>query len=739
MKIRFKRIICVVLSVLIIISTLGACSDDGITRLTRKYKTTKMLSAGSGVFASNDNFQLLWDSNYNCVFLADSNNESIWSSIPYDYYMNGDFEGVAGVRLNSAIELEYYDKNARQLKTVYSSVEAGENGVISATLKKGVLTVVYDFSNIEISIPVEYSLTDHGLKATVLVNKIQEKDNIVYSIGLLPFIASAKSTENENSYLVVPSGSGALMYLDENKRLPRNIAVSVYGEDCSATLLEKNSYTENTFLPFYGVKNDLHSLLAVITEGSELSQIKAQAGDSEIGYGSVYAVFNLRGNDTTYVPSSTGYKEAVVKYTDQMALVNKLSVCYCPLMGNDSNYVGMARFYSENFVDFSNNVEEKELYLKFYGATKVKKSFFGVPYKQIQPITTVERAGEISERLSKVSTGTAVQLVGYGESGLDIGEIGGGYTVSSKLGGTKDYLKLQDNLKAKDIPLYLNMDLLNFSTSGSGVSSNIDCAHTANGLNVKRKFYSISLPSVSSGSYDYHLLRRDKFGDVFEKLLKKCDKIDGFTLETIGNTVYSDYRNQRTYSCANYISDVSKQLKKAKKQHSLSFSSPNAYALRFADDIFGIPTESASYDGFDLDIPLYAIICKGNVGFSVKPLNVQNDKNLEFLKAVEVGAGLGFAFSDEWSKELITSFNSALNVTALSSVEIDETEKLLKDYREYFEAVRGAKIISHEVLKDSVTCTVFDNGIYTVVNFSDSEYNGIAAGSYTWERKEKLQ
>jgi len=730
---KLKRIISVMLSVLIAILYLSGCGDDGVKRVSKKYKAIEGSSAESGIFASDEDYQLLWDSDYNCVFLADTGNENIWSSIPYDYYLNGDFEGVAGVRLNSELELEYYDTNDRQLKTVYSSVEAEQNGVISSSIENGVLTVVYDFSNIEISIPVEYSLVDGGLMATVRVDKIKENENMVYSVGLLPFIASAKATDDENSYLVVPSGSGALMYLDENKRQPRNIVTSVYGEDYSVTAPEKNVYSENTFLPFYGVKNNDKALMAVITSGAELSEIKAQAGDPEIGYGSVYATFNLRGRDTAYVPASTGYKEAVVKYTEQMALVDKLSVCFYPLAGENSDYVGMARFYSENFVDFSDASEEKELYLQFYGAAKVKKSFFGVPYRKLQPITTVEKAGEIAEKLNSVSSGMAVQLVGYGESGLDIGEIAGGYTVSSKLGGIKEYLKLQSDLRSKNIPLYLNIDLLNFSESGSKVRVNTDCAHTANGLNVKRKFYSISLPSEASGSYDYHLLRRDKLQEIFKTLLNKCDKIDGFSLASVGNTVYSDYRNQSTYARANYVSEASKLMESAKKEHTLAFSKPNSYALGLADDIFGIPTKSSGYDGFDLEVPIYAIICKGNVGFSVPPINIQNDTNREYLKAVEVGAGLGFAFSDKWSEEFITSFQSALNVSTASDW-MNSAEKLLKEYGEYFEAVRGATIVSHDVLEDGVTHTVFDNGIYAIVNFSDSAYKEIAAGSYTWGR-----
>lgn len=731
---RINRIISFALTVTVLISCFAGCSDKGIMRVSNKYKASKKVAVKSGVIAQNDNYQLLWDKGYSAVFLVERNKENIWSSIPYDYYMNGSFEGVAGVRLDSVLELEYYDSTDMQLKTVYSSVEAKKNGNISSSVKKGVLTVVYDFTYLEISIPVEFSLLKNGIKATIRVDKIKEGENQIYSIGLLPFMASVKATADKSSYLVVPSGSGALMFLDENKREARNINIPIYGEDYSVTTVEKSVYTESVTMPFFGVKDTDRALMGVVTAGSELAAIKAQAGDSDIGYGSVYAAFTLRGKDTSYVPASSGYKEAVVKYTDEMALVDKLQVSYFPLSQDDANYVGMANFYSKNFLKFNKNNTEKELYLQFYGATKVEKSFLGVPYKSLEAITTVSRVGEITKELSEYSAGTAVQLIGFGKSGLDIGSICGGYKISSKLGGMKQYLKLQKDLDKNGISSYLDFDVLNFTKSGNGIKEYNGCAYTANGLNVTRNFYGYSTPSIAPGSYSYHLVRRDKLSDIFSKLLKKCDDVKGYSLKSVGDTVYSDYRSQDTYLRANYISQVEKLLKSAKKEHNMAFSKPNYYALKYANDIFGIPTKTSEYYGFDETVPLYAIALKGKVGFSVSAINTKNDVNKEYLKAAEVGAGLGFALSDNWIKEYITSFHTVLGSTAVKDWS-GYINKLSQEYKPYFEAVKGAHIVSHETLETDVVRTVFDNGVYVIVNYSQSDFDAVESGSYTWGRK----
>lgn len=706
------------------------CKTTVTVRKSPAYVAAEGTSASSCVVASNNHCQLIWDNDYKGIFLVDKKANHIWSSIPYSYYQMGDYSGVAGVRLNSALFLEYYDTEAMQLKTGYSSVEAEENGRIVASVENGVLTVVYDFADLSISIPVQYSLSDNGLKARILVSQIRESQNVVCSISLLPFMASVKATDTLDSYLVIPSGSGALMYVDEGKRQKRSISQPVYGTDYAVNMVEQYTTEEEVRLPLFGVKDDGAALCGIITEGAELASVCAQAGDDEIGYASVYVSFKLRGMDTAYVPGLTGYKEAVTKYTDDMVLKDALEVQYIPLSGSQATYAGMAAYYRETLFSKTKIKNEKPLYLQFYGAAQVKKSFFGIPYTALMPVTPLSAVKDtLEEILGDTGEAPKVQLLGYGASGLDAGKIAGGYTLSSAVGGMKGYRKLLSYSEEKQIQIYMDFDVLYFRNSGQGINKWTGIAHTANGLNAARHFYSVSTPAIAQGSYTYYMVRRDNLNAVVNRLLKKSEGITGISLNTLGSMSYSDYRHQDMYLKAGFDKQAAQLLDMVSDSHPIAVSNPNSYALVHSDDVFGIPVCSAGFDGFDEDIPLYGMVVKGYVPFSVSAINLANNTQEQFLKAAEVGAGLCFALSDQWDMRFLTSFHSALNGTLTKSW-LDTIKQMMLEYNDFFQSARGASIVAHTHLADGVSKTVFDNGVTVVVNFTDTSYGTVDAKSY---------
>lgn len=101
------------------------------------------------------------------------------------------------------------------------------NGV-SCERQGDTLVVTYFFPDLEIAVPVEYSISADGLIVSVDPTKIQENSNEVVGISLLPFFCSMPN-QAEDSYLFFPSGSGALF-------IPRSCpaAVSPYRSVCMA-------------------------------------------------------------------------------------------------------------------------------------------------------------------------------------------------------------------------------------------------------------------------------------------------------------------------------------------------------------------------------------------------------------------------------------------------------------------------------------------------------------------------
>ena len=275
---------------------------------------------------------------------------------------------------------------------------------------------------------------------------------------------------------------------------------------------------------------------------------------------------------------------------------------------------------------------------------------------------------------------------------------------------------------------------MNFKTSGDGVNTYTDCARTANGLNTFGQFYGPSTLNTAVGSYKYFFLRRSQLVNVIDKLLDKTKDISGISLNTLGNTAYSDYRAQNYYVKAGTANQISDLLGKVSKEHKISLDEPNAYALTFADNIFGIPTSSSDFNGFDKEVPLYGLVVKGEKAFSVNPLNLATLPRDEFLKAVELGAGLNFALTQNWDNQFILSFDYALNMS-LAEDWNDAIVGFADEYKELFNAVRGAEIECHSEVANGVTKTVFSNGITVTVNHSNTDFETISAKSFKFEKE----
>ena len=144
---------------------------------------------------------------------------------------------------------------------------------------------------------------------------------------------------------MVPTGSGALMYTDDDRSANgRAYSGEVYGTDAARLLLHPVENEEAICLPVFGAKTDAqNALFAVIDQGAGAAWIEALAGNSRYDYANVYARFLYRGYDEMEYSSrweskalSAGCKSDAV-----------YSVCYYPLKGEQADYTGMAQFYRQ--------------------------------------------------------------------------------------------------------------------------------------------------------------------------------------------------------------------------------------------------------------------------------------------------------------------------------------------------------------------------------------------------------
>lgn len=675
-------------------------------------------TVSSQTVATNDLFSLEWDAEKACILLKQKETGKIWSTIPYDYYLSGETDED----MNSPIYIQYVDS-----VSLVSVVDKGfsdcveKNSISSRKIENGI-EIVYYFEGPGISVPVQYCLREDALVVSVDFGNAKEGANKLLSVSVAPFLCSAANS-SEESYLVVPSGCGALMYLDEREEGTRTWSGEVYGQDPSRLLPESLMEDEAVRLPFFGIKDGENALLAVVEEGAGASVITANAGSREKGYSNAYVSFYARGFDVSEAKMAWAMSD--VYRTEETIHVEKSVVAFYPMNGKDADYVGMAARYQEYLKDMGClNEEAKEQPYALYitGGARVKELFLGVPVKKTRALTTFERVQEmLGELTGNIEQAPAVQLRGFGKSGLDPGKAAGGFDFGLVFGSNDDRLSLEEYCKEQGIPLYTDFDLVYFASGGEGLSTLLDAAKSASSHKVKLHYKNKALWHYEEDEPGYFLVKREKLQSLVDKLEETAGKkkISGISLSTLGQIAYSDYSGKQYSVRENMDSDVQKYLTQLREAGTgIAVQSANAYAAAVSDSVFEVTVSDGDYIALDAGIPLYQMVFKGYVSLYSTAVNTTEDYERSVMMAVSGGTSLGFSIIGDYDADFAETPYTGLNASSYAGNK-SRLMETVAECADYYAAIRGQTITDYEFISESVTKTSFSNGTVIYVNHSD--------------------
>ena len=293
-----KQLVLLMLCLLVIVS----CSGCGVAvQKAKLYKEDFEIKAYSGTTVTeNDNFRLDWDDEAKRIVLVDKSNGVCWSTTPEQGLNPGldEFGYPKNVhpQVTSPIVIEYIDPETQEISLLTASVASIMNDTVSVEEIENGIKATYYFPDAEISVPVEYTLIKNGVNIAIDTKNIQEKTYMLWKIKVAPFMCSF-ANNNDNAYLFVPSGSGALVYKKQESNVALTYSQEVYGTDSGRNLeFEEQATIQNEIrLPVYGAKMGKKALCAIITDGAESASIEVSAGASNIGSTGVSASFEVRG------------------------------------------------------------------------------------------------------------------------------------------------------------------------------------------------------------------------------------------------------------------------------------------------------------------------------------------------------------------------------------------------------------------------------------------------------------
>lgn len=606
------------------------------------------------------------------------------------------------------------------------------------------------FEKIRFEIAIELSLTDEGLKTTIIKDSIEEsKSERIAKITLYPLFGTAISIDEfdqpTEGYLVIPDGSGAIIEFNNGKYFQNAYNKRLYGQDLSLMPNDMAEQQEKIAIPVYGMVKDDHGFAAIITKGDAMASIQADVSGRIDSYNKIYTSFTLREVESVVIGS--GFNQyGVDLYTDDIVDTD-FEVTYKFLGASDANYAGIASVYRDHLINTygltqSDDTNQTVLTAEFIGAYDKESFFLGVPYDSMQSMTTYEEALDIINELQDLGIQEMnVLYQGTYNGGLKQ-SLSDEVDFEKVLGGEKGYLSLYNYLLDEGIELYQGTSLMQTNSYHKifdkfrYTAQRIDGSHAID--------YAYHYPSglpYSETDFDHsvgdYVINPLYYQSIYEDFNKDYD-YSYVALHGIGSMLAGNYNEKELV----YVQDaINLQLELLGSiEQSLMLNNPLGYAISYANYISDLPTETTLYSIIDYQIPLLQLVLSGFVDYSGQSMNLASDRsiNYQFLKAIETGSNLKYTLTYDDSIELLsteynyymaTKYYFWLDTIASQVQELDGI------------GLHEGHLIGHEQLANNVYKVTYSHGlvIYINYNLSDVLVNGVNVGSMNYTVVEVAQ
>ncbi|MHB8962171.1 MAG: DUF5696 domain-containing protein, partial [Saccharofermentanales bacterium] len=669
---------------------------------------------------SNDRFTLEADAANGWIRISDRDGRA-WNNFPDGYEEDPIARNSFKMDMESVLMLHYSDQlnNIDTINSRNASVNKG--GLKCFRLRNGI-RMTFSFPKEGFAVSVDLTLGDEYLRAEIPFGLIQESD-VKYSIvsmSLLPFLGSAP--EDDDGYIFVPDGSGALIYLNRSGRSRDDYSQSVYGREPAVVRLKQDSEEMTVRLPVFGIKYRNNAVMAVITENAGRALVKASVSGKRSSFNNVYSSFIFRDSEMTTIKKTGQTVRVIEAYPDRNEV---FGVSYYFLNNKEANYTGMANLYGRSvFKDKKTNDNDKgsvPLYLQFFGGIYLDESYAGFPVKRVVPLADFDDVENIVRDLSE--TGISDMSVHYfhWNRGADFNMIPVGVDPEGRLGGSKGFRQLISYLNDTGTAFYPEFDFINIGRSRIGYRIGYHSVTSITGDPAhKYTYWPNSLQAkLTQPSY---LLKWDRVISAVAKASNEIQKYSftGIGASTLGSSTYSDFsRNGYSRQVSEIIASEQLEMLKAASE-SLLLSAPYGYALENCDVAVDTPLFSSGFNVEDETIPFYQIAMHPYIRMSTPNINSLSDPDKGTLKALESGIGLQYG--------VITQNPERANESAVYQTRglyaddgLNEPASEYLNLKPVIDHVDRSKIIEHTCGPDGLRKTVFEDKSVIWVNYGTED------------------
>lgn len=726
-----KRIsyICALTVLLCVISGCGAYSrevTEGVLSAQKQAEAKATIEpsqmpaiTGYDAVAGNQNFYLYVSPQNLDIAVQDRRSGMVWNMIPDGWQKDTYASGPLRTYQASGLVLEIFT-DARQTKTIASYTDCVTKNGFTLRKEKGGFEIDYVFSSCGIELTVRYELLESGLRFQVVPGSVREGEQGQYlsRIWVMPFFGSAAM--DEQGFLFMPDGSGALLNFTGNPSSMRPQNKVVYGYDNAMSLSSAPNIALNYTLPVFGIKREAGAMLAIITKGDAMARITtATAGQGASRYRE-YSVFTYRDIHN------------IILYEGQQRerVVNEISPVPNEQMEVEYRFLNGDVSYSDMAIDYRNYLLENGLIrsndtsfamdLTLVGAIKKKQSIMGIPMDTVYPVTTFDQAVDILTLLkAKGVDNINLTYIGVNEGGLQNEKLGQ-FKPESVLGGSKAFDRFLEYTEKNGVSVTIASELSNVYRTGGAFRLGRNGVRQLTGAPSNQKVFNAANGDVES---EYYLLSPEFFPTIGEKFIKSCPSGIGITFRDLCGKLYSQFDTTAFIpreEAKGYVAQTLSMLRATCGE--VKIDGFNAYALPYATFLSGLPDTATMTDVESGAVPFYQIAVNGLLPYSaMTPGNAISNQQNGFLKQIEYGSFPKWVFGGISSDKIKDAKYNGLYSLYYADW-IDAAAKQYAEQKAIYDKTDGFKIVFHEQLEQNIYRTAFENGTAVIVNYGNDEY-----------------
>ena len=731
-------VVSALIALLIIISSGSDIADSDPEIITPiEFSPSTNLVDEDVLVAENDGFILWANLATTKITLYQKDNDTYFTSVP-ENLENEDIKNSAKFQLSSLLTFRYSDRDSNAYNSQNSFAGSVRKGNYRAQQIENGVRFDFYFENEGFLIPLEITLTQTGIQATVPLKDIRERSDRILLTGVtvLPNFGAARA--GDEGYMLLPDGSG--MLADFSTR-DFTYSQRIYGKDYAVITSTSSGSAQIARMPIYGIKRGNGAFLSVISSGAARAYVEASAPTAKSPYATVAARFVYREVMTVEVSQKTFESTQVNVFESAPCSLDAFTVEY--LLCQEASYISMADSYREYLQEQGMEMlsEPRDaLYVDLIGGVECQQSVLGIPVDQVLPVTDYSAAANILQQLQQSGVSNLQVSYRYWEQGGAEGKLTTNLSAESALGGKKGLNRFLQYCQQEEIALYLELNLTDMRKSQLGFFKTYAAAQSVRSEPVIAYDYYLSTFQQKTDDRPLYLLSPAKISDAVEKVLSNLGdwSVAGYNAGTLANKIYSDMgpRSMDRGAAEAVLTEALSQLADASK---LQLSAANAYAFPYADTITDVPLYTSGYLIETCQVPFYSMVMHGMAYLSSGDINGYLDPEHGLLRALEAGVSLKYAFGWENVAELSDTAISEYGYIQADRWLAHASEQYQK-LHQFLSAVSNRTITEHILISKDVRYTGFDNGMGVYVNYSDRDvtYGDIVipAGGYVLQLSE---